>query len=296
MRIFLTGPTGYIGSAVLEALLRSGHQVTGLVREQRKARQLAAQGVGAVIGDICNSEWRDAAVGHDVLIHAARQRGAKRIEADRLALDTLISAAKSTGGHPRLIYTSSAWVLGPTPKPVSEEAAVHAPALVAWRPAHEQHLLGATGLLPIVVRPGTVYGGRRGILGDLFRDGLNGLVRVIGDGRNRWATVYHRDLGDLYARLAVAPDASGIYHATDEASEPVMEVVEALSRNTTHKPDIRHVPIEEARLKMGPLADVLVMDQVVRAPRSRAMGWSPSLRSIAGSIPRLLEEWRGEGS
>ncbi len=294
MRIFLTGATGYIGGAVLEALLRAGHQVTGLVREQGRARRLKTQGVGAVVGDICNGAWRDAAVGHDVLIHAARQRGPKRIEADRMALDTLISAAKCTGGQPRVIYTSSAWVLGPASQPVNEDGTVQAPPLVSWRPAHEQHLLNATGLSPIVVRPGTVYGGRRGILGDLFRDGLNGLVRVVGDGRNRWATVYHRDLGDLYARLAADPHASGIYHATDEASEPVLDVVEALARNTTHKPDIRHLPLDEARLKMGPLADVLVMDQVVRAPRSRAMGWTPSLRSVAGSIPRLLEEWRGE--
>src|SRR5690606_29720012 len=134
----------------------------------------------------------------------------------------------ATGGAPRVIYTSSAWVIGPASKPVAESAAPQPPALVSWRPAHEARLLAASGLTPIVVRPGTVYGGRRGLMGDLFRDGVNGLVRVIGEGRNRWATVYHRDLGELYARLAAAPGASGIYHATDEAGEPVLDIVEAL--------------------------------------------------------------------
>ena len=72
------------------------------------------------------------------------------------------------------------------------------------------------------------------------------------------------------------------------------EIVEALSRNTTHKPDIRYMPLEEARAKQGQYADALAMDQVVRSRRARALGWTPSLRSIGGNIPRLLEEWRNE--
>ena len=142
------------------------------------------------------------------------------------------------------------------------------------------------------MRPGVVYGGSRGIVGDLLRDGVNGLVRIIGDGRNRWATIYDRDLADLYVRLVSAPGVSGVYHATDEADERVLDIVEALSRNTTHKPDVRFVPIEEARAKLGSYADALAMDQVVRSPRARALGWSPTLRSIGGNMPRLLEEWR----
>ena len=101
-----------------------------------------------------------------------------------------------------------------------------------------------------------------------------------------------RDLADLYLRLATAPDVSGTYHATDEADESVLDIVEALSRNTTHKPDVRLMPLEEARSKLGAFADALAMDQVVRSPRARALGWTPSLRSIGGNAPRLLEEWR----
>jgi nucleoside-diphosphate-sugar epimerase len=291
LRIFLTGPTGYIGAAVLDALLRAGHQVTGLVRDQPRARRLKKRGVEAVVGNLNDPGWRDAAVGFQVLIHTAldSQRGP---EADARGLDTMFSAAQSTGGHPRLVYTSGVWVLGPSSNPVDERATLSPAAHSAWRVAHEQRVLAASGLTPVVVRPGIVYGGTRGIVGDLLRDGVNGLVRVIGDGRNHWATIYDRDLADLYVRLATAPDVSGTYHATDEADESVLDIVEALSRNTTHKPDVRFVPIEEARAKQGSYADALAMDQVVRSPRARALGWTPSLRSVGGNMPRLLEEWR----
>jgi hypothetical protein len=58
------------------------------------------------------------------------------------------------------------------------------------------------------------------------------------------------------------------------------------------RPDVRHVPLKEARAKMGAYADALALDQRVRSPRARALGWSPSLHSVAGSVARLLEEFR----
>jgi nucleoside-diphosphate-sugar epimerase len=297
MRIFLTGPTGYIGGAVLDALVRAGHVVTGLVRDTPRARRLARHGVEAVVGQLGEPTWRDAAIGFDAYIHAGYDASPRAVDVDRCALDTLISAAKLTGGAPRLIYTSGVWVLGPTSQPADETATIAPAAHSAWRVPHERHVLEATGLTPIVIRPGIVYGGHRGIVGDLLRDAVNGLVRILGDGRNRWATVYDRDLADLYERLAVTRGAAGVYHATDEADQSVLEIVEALSRNTTHKPDVRFVPLAEARAKLGTYADALAMDQLVRSPRARALQWTPSLRSIAGSIPRLLEEWRtGQGA
>ena len=60
------------------------------------------------------------------------------------------------------------------------------------------------------------------------------------------------------------------------------------------RPDVRHVPIDEARAKMGSFADALSLDQVVRSPRARALGWTPSLHSVAGNAARLLEEWRAD--
>ena len=137
-----------------------------------------------------------------------------------------------------------------------------------------------------------VYGGGRGMVGDLFKSAANGLVRVVGDGNNHWPLVYDRDLADLYARLAGREDAAGVYHANDEGDERVNDLVAAISPYVTLRPDVRHVPIEEARSKMGPFADALALDQVVRSPRARALGWTPSLHSVAGNAARLLEEWR----
>lgn len=137
-----------------------------------------------------------------------------------------------------------------------------------------------------------VYGGARGIVADLLKDSANGLVRVIGAGDNHWALVYDRDLGELYARLAGAPDASGIYHATDHGDERVSEIVEAVIAAAPTRPAVRHVPIEEARKKLNSYADALNLDQIVRSHRARALGWAPTLHSVSGNVPRLLEEFR----
>jgi len=144
----------------------------------------------------------------------------------------------------------------------------------------------------VVVRPGIVYGGGRGIISDLIRDALNGLVRVVGAGKNHWPTVHDRDLADLYLRLVQTPTASGIYHATDGADERVDEIVEAICEHVTPRPDVRHMPIAEARKKLGTVADALALDQKVHSPRARALGWSPVLHNVTGSVNRLVEECR----
>src|SRR5678815_3278865 len=103
--------------------------------------------------------------------------------------------------------------------------------MAAHRPEHERLVLEAANdqLRTMAVRPGVVYGGGNGIVSDLFKSATNGLVRVVGDGNNRWPLVYDRDLADLYARLAVNQDASGVYHANDEGDERVNDIVAAIS-------------------------------------------------------------------
>ena len=299
MRIFLTGATGYVGSAVLDALLRAGHSVTALVRSPETAERLSLRGVQPVIGELSTPRsYAAAAEASDGVIHTALE-GSKRVaNVDRTALDTLLGAAirRAAKGQPvGLVYTSSIWVLGSTTTAATEDAPLQPTPLAAWRPEHEKLVLDAgrgRTLRTAVVRPGIVYGGARGIIGDLLKDASNGLVRVVGDGRNRWACVYDRDLADLYARVIAAPDASGIYHANDEADERVGDIVEAVARYARMEPDVRHVPIEEARAKMGPYAEALALNQVIRSPRAKALGWTPTLHSVAGNVPRLLEEYR----
>jgi nucleoside-diphosphate-sugar epimerase len=296
MTILLTGASGYIGSAVLAAFVRAGHRVIGLVRNSEKAAEVSAGGAAPLVGDLHDpASYREAAETCDVLIHAGFD-GTRAAEGDRLAVETLTSAARLGGAaRPRVvIYTSGIWVLGAAPVPVDESAAVNPGPAVAFRPAHEELVLRASGdgLRTIVVRPGVVYGGTRGLVGDFFRDAANGLVRVIGTGDNRWPTVYDDDLADLYVRLATDPAASGVYHATDDSDDRVNDIVEAIGRHAPTPPDVRHVPIDEAKAKMGPVALALALDQVVKSPRARALGWTPSLHSAARSAPRLWEEWR----
>jgi nucleoside-diphosphate-sugar epimerase len=193
-----------------------------------------------------------------------------------------------------VIYTSGIWVLGRTPEPANEDAPLNPISLVSWRPEHEGLLLAASTdhVRTVVVRPGVVYGSGDGLVGDLFKSASNGLVRVVGDGNNHWPLVYDRDLADLYTRLVANETAAGVYHANDEGDERVNDLVAAIAPYVAVRPDVRHVPIEEARSKMGGVAEALSLDQVVRSPRARALGWTPSLRSVAGNAARLLGEWR----
>ncbi|MBE3064211.1 MAG: NAD-dependent epimerase/dehydratase family protein [Spirochaetes bacterium] len=302
MRIFLTGATGYIGSAVLDALVRAGHDVTALVRHKEKAAHIAARGAYPVIGNLGDPEsYRGAADAQDGYVHTAFDASGRGEAVDRVAIETMIAAAKQprTSGSLApatqfVIYTSGVWVLGETPEPAAEDAPLNPITLVSWRPAHEQLVLDAASdhLRAVVVRPGIVYGGGNGIVANLLKSAINGLVRVVGDGNNHWPLVYNRDLADLYARLANRPDASGVYHATDESAERVNDIVAAISPHLPVQPNVRHMPIDEARSKMGPYADALALDQIVRSPRARALGWTPTLHSVAGNAARLLDELR----
>ncbi len=295
MKIFLTGGTGYIGKAVLDALARGGHHVDALVRTTDAAADVQRRGAHPVLGDLLQpATWRDAAAAADGIVHAATEYGRRVRTVDQAALDVITALPPRAGRF--VIYTSGNWVLGPAPTPVDESAAVNPPDTLAWRRAHEARVLemASLGTRAIVVRPGIVYGGRRGIVGDLLKEASNGLIRVVGTGENHWPMVYRRDIGELFLRLVNTPDAAGIYHATDGADETVNELVSAIASHAAITPTIRHMPLDEARKKMGSYADMLALDQRLASTRSRAIGWSPTLHSASGAVPRLLEEWRME--
>jgi nucleoside-diphosphate-sugar epimerase len=299
MRIFLTGATGYVGSAILEATLRAGHHVTALVRDPEKAEQVSLRGGRPIVGELGKpSGYVAAAEDSDVIVHAAYERSKRTVEVDRRAIETLLGAAgrRLDAGHTAsFIYTSGIWVLGDTDGPAAEDAPLKPTPHVAWRPEHEElvrSLSRGGQVRTVIVRPGIVYGGARGIISDLLKNAKNGLLRVVGNGSNHWPCVYDRDLADLYVRLAASPDASGIFHANDEADERVSDIVEAIARHVMVQQDVRHVPIEEARAKMGQYADALALDQIVRSPRARALGWTPTLHSVAGNVAGLIEEFR----
>jgi nucleoside-diphosphate-sugar epimerase len=295
MRIFLTGGTGYLGRAILDALVRGGQHVDALVRTTDAAADVQRRGAYPVLGNLMQpATWRDAAAVADGIIHAATEYGARVRTVDQAALDVICALPSREDRF--VIYTSGNSVLGPAPLVVDETAAANPPDSMMWRQAHEARVLAlqSSGMRAIVVRPGIVYGGRRGIVGDLLKEASNGLIRIIGSGENHWPLVYNRDVGELYLRLVKTPAASGIYHATDGADETVNDLVSAIASHTALPPTIRRVPLPEARRKMGSYADILALDQRLASTRSRAIGWSPTLHSASGAVPRLLEEWRME--
>ena len=300
MRVFLTGATGYVGSAALDAFVRGGHRVTALVRHSNAGSEAPSRpGFDAVVGDLSNpASFIAAAATCDALVHTAFESSARGASVDRVAVEALMDVAArvtASGRRVAVIYTSSARVLGNVDAGAGEVAVPHPPAGLSWRPAHETAVLESarrSGARAVIVRPGIVYGGAQGAVAELLQAAANGLIRVIGDGSNRWPSIYDRDLADLYVRLATNPDAEGVFHATDEADDRVNDIVEAIGRHARSRPDVRHVPLPEARLKTGPYADAVALDQVIRSPRARALGWSPSLHSITGNVARLFEEFR----
>jgi nucleoside-diphosphate-sugar epimerase len=291
--VFLTGATGYIGSAVLDALARAGHDVTALVRSQSAAERLAHRTDKWIVGDLATPEsYVQRAAGFDAYVHTAFEPSARGAEIDVAAVDALLALARQSSAQV-LVYTSGIWVLGSTPG-ADESAPVNPAALVQFRAGVERKVLDAAGgsLRTVVIRPAIVFGGGRGIVGDLIKDAENGVMRVVGSGENHWPLVYDRDLADLYARLLASPDAAGVYHASDDSTERVIDVVEAIASFAAQRPEIRFMPIAEARGKLGPYADAISLDQIVRSPRSKALGWQPSLGSLVRNVPRLVEEWR----
>jgi len=294
MRIFLTGATGYVGSAVCDALVRAGHEVTALVRNPAKARRLSTQGVQLLAADLGDpTAYRDRIAGFDGYVHTALDASARAADVDRKAIETIRDIAWRSS-RAVFIYTSGIWVLGSAREPVDETAPTDPSPTAPFRAAHEQLVLDANGggLRAIVVRPGMLYGGSQGFISDLLRDADNGIVRVIGNGDNHWALVYDRDVADLYVKLIAHPEASGIFHATDEGDESVNDLVRAMSRHVEFKPEVRYMPLPEARAKFGALADALALDQMVRSPRAHGIGWTPTLKSVGRNVPRLFEEWR----
>jgi nucleoside-diphosphate-sugar epimerase len=295
MRIFLTGATSVVGSAVAPALGRAGHAITALVRTGRASR-VKGPGVDVLTGELGDiAVNRGALDGFDALVHCAHDASPAGLEIDRQVIDAFREVFWRAG-HGVVVYASSTWVIGPTRGPADETAPLHPPEIERDRPAIEKHVLESQGggVRAIVVRPGVVYGGERGVVADMLRDAMNGIVRVVGTGDNHWPLVYRDDLADLFVRVVAHADASGVLHATDGSVDTVNELVEAMSTHVVHRPEVRHMSIADAKHRMGPLAEALAMDQIVRSPKALALGWAPSLTSAARNIPRLLEERRDQ--
>src|SRR5581483_5326651 len=115
---------------------------------------------------------------------------------------------------------------------LNESTPVNPLPLVAWRPAHEKIAL-ANGR-GAVIRPGCVYGGEQSLLADWFAAAdQKRPLKVVGDGKNRWALVDLNDLADCYMRV-IEQRATGVFHGVDDTRATLNEMAGALSKNIDH--------------------------------------------------------------
>jgi nucleoside-diphosphate-sugar epimerase len=292
MKVFITGGTGYIGSAVVRAFLSIGHKVTGIARSEEKAKSLRLLGATPVAGDINRPDrFARTAAENDAIIHMAFDSTTGEV-ADRACVKALIGAAQSAKRPCVFIYTSGVWVLGDTGgKPADEDTPPDHPAqAVAWRPAHERQVLHAARgtLMTAVIRPGLVFGGHKGLIGRYYIDAVEGgAATYLGDGRNRTALVHVEDLAQLY-RTVAENRVSGVFHGVDGRTVRIIDIAVASSKAAGKGGAVKSIPLDDARRRMGVLADALYLDQVVTARRSGEIGWKPKHGPFLEEAPAVF--------
>jgi nucleoside-diphosphate-sugar epimerase len=296
MKVFVTGGTGYIGSAVAMRLKKAGHDVSALVRSKDKGAALQAAGIKLVAGDLGNpAGYAAAAYGAQAFVHVAQDHGPAMVDLDRKAITTARELLRgSVGGT--FIYTSGIWVVGDTGDEVADEKRPPKPVgAVAWRPAHEQLSLemAKDGIRAVVVRPGIVYGGNGGgIPAMLFGTAAkHGAAQIVGEGNNHWPLVHRGDLAELYVRLVERAPAGSIFHATDASNYTLRQIAEACSR-AAGKREVTVLPLEKARAQMGPVADAFALDQRVSSEKARTeLDWRPRHEDFVAEVDKIYAEW-----
>jgi nucleoside-diphosphate-sugar epimerase len=279
MRVFVTGATGFIGSAVVRELIDAGHQVVGLARSDAAAKSLVAVGGDVHRGSLEDLEsLRSGAAAVDGVIHTAFihdfSNYGPAAEADRRAIDTLGEAL--AGSERRLIVTSGT-LLAQRQGSLATEEDAHNPNFP--RRSEEAALaLAARGVRASVLRlPPSVHGnGDHGFVPRLISIAREkGVSAFIGDGLNRWPAVHRFDAAHLYRLVLEKGSAGATYHGVADEGVPTREIAEAIARGL-------NLPVvgkssEEAADQFGWIARFFGID----APASSALtqerlGWRPT--------------------
>ncbi|UEA57555.1 NAD-dependent epimerase/dehydratase family protein [Gordonia otitidis] len=285
MKVFVTGGSGYVGTAVITALQDHGHTVTALARSDRSADAVRGLGATAVRGELTDLEvLSEAAVQSEAVIHLAQATtGAE----DRAAAEAMLDGV----GSGTYVHTGGTWVYGDTDGVADEDAPWNPPAIVGWRRDVEDAVLGRVcdGRTPVVIRPGLVYGGQNRLIEEFVIQPARsaGAVAYIGDGSAHWALVHVEDLAHLYV-AALDASAGSVYIGVGGVNPSTRDVAEAISSALGLTATPVSIPLDEARSTMGPVADALALDQQLTPARAqRELAWAPAHLDPLGELSQV---------
>lgn len=280
MRVFVTGASGHLGSAVVPELIKAGHEVVGLARSDASADRLAAAGATVRRGDLDDLDGlRAAAAAADGVIHLAFKHDlmiggdyAGAVDADLAAVRALADGLAGSG-KPFVGTSGTAMVAGLGRTATEDDALPAGPRVDA-----ENLIVGLDGVRSSVVRlPPVVHStlDKHGFVPMLITAARKaGSAGYLGDGANRWPSVHTLDAAHLYRLALEGAPAGSRLHAVHDEGIPVRQLAEAIGARTGLP--VVSVPAEEAQAFFGPAAMLTGLDNPASAARTRELlGWAP---------------------
>lgn len=282
MRVFVTGATGFVGSAVVADLVAAGHRVTGLARTDEAAAAITAMGAEILHGSLeDHASLRKGAAGSDGVLHLAFNHDfskfAENCELDRRAILALGEALK--GSERPLIVTSGVALLAPGRLATEDDAAARHFPRVSEAAAED---LMQQGIRAGIVRlPPTTHGeGDHGFVPRLIAIAREKKAAAyIGDGMNRWPAAHHFDAARVY-RLALEQGASARrYHAIAEEGVPFKAIAEVIGKRLGLP--VVSKATAEAEAHFGWFARFAAVDVPTSSAKTRAaLGWAPKEKGL----------------